>query len=159
MTALRDPRMELFARELAAALAAGVKPSAAAKQAGQVAGYPNPKGKSFAPNCRKRAQRKDVKARVAEILAPALKRADDATGATVEWAATKLFNIADPDLGPDSITTPDQIRAIDLLAKLRGWMAPERHDHVLRTNAMTDDELARIAAGGRAGALAAPVGS
>lgn len=129
MSALRDPRLELFARELAAHTAKAVPASRAAVEAGIAAGYPNPKSKSFAPNCRKRAQRKDVKARIAEILAPALKRAEDATGATVEWAATKLFNIADPDLGLEAIKTPDQIAAITLLAKLRGWMAPEKREH------------------------------
>ena len=128
MTALRDPRMELFARELAAALAGGVKPSRAAVQAGEIAGYPNPKGKSFAPNCRKRAQRKDVKARVAELQAPGLKRAEDATEASIEWAATKLYNLADVDLGDEAIKVPDQIAAIKLLAQLRGWMATEKRE-------------------------------
>jgi hypothetical protein len=60
MPRLRDPRLEVFARELAA--------SFSAVQAGQTAGYPaarNPK--TFAANCRKRAQRKDIRARVAEL--------------------------------------------------------------------------------------------
>lgn len=134
--ALRDPRMELFARELAAKLAEGVPPSRAAVQAGEAAGYPNPKGKSFAPNCRKRAQRKDVKARIAELHAPALERAEQATGASIEWAATKLFNIADPDLGDDAIEVSHQIKAIEVLAKLKGWMAPERHELTVHENAL-----------------------
>jgi hypothetical protein len=55
-------QMECFAQ----ALALGKKPSEAAL----IAGYPP--GSSFANNARRRANRSDVKARVAELRKPAL---------------------------------------------------------------------------------------
>ena len=122
--ALRDPRLELFARELVANIAAGMKRSAAAAKAAEDAGYP--KTKSSAANARKRAQRKDVKGRMAELMAPALERAEVQTETSIEWAYTKLATIASYDLGEDAVKVPDQIAAVKLMAQLKGWLAPER---------------------------------
>ncbi len=45
---------------------------------------------------------------------------------------------------------------IELLAKIKGWMAPEKQDVTVHdANRMTDDELARIAAGSGDGSAAA----
>lgn len=207
MSALRDPRLELFARELAAALNNGVATSEAAVQAGQAAGYPAAKSpKTFAANCRKRAQRSDVKARVAELRAPGIARAEESLGITTEYLLAKLDNISSFNLGdylgePDEageraytlvgatpaqlarlatakigrvargrgkkrtvrnfvmdVSPHDQIQAIKLMAQIKGLMAPEKRDLTIHaTDQMTDDELARIAAGGSPGAPAAPV--
>lgn len=197
MAALREPRLELFARELAAALNNGVAPSEAAVQAGREAKYPAAKKAStFAANCRKRAQRKDVQARVAELRAPGIKRAEEAIGITTEYLLAKLdnltnYNIDDyltaadkqgrrfldvgkvprdvlgrlAELAQDvSVTGPKKNRftllrtkvkgynvidGIRLMAQIKGLMAPEKRDLTIHaTDQMTDDELARIAAGG-----------
>jgi hypothetical protein len=140
-------RLELFSE----ALAMGKSSSEAA----HIAGYPA--GSSFASNARKRAQRSDVKARVAELRKPALDKLAAEIDLSVEWALGRLYAIASPDLGKRAIKTPDQLRAIELLAKIRGWMAPDKLDLAVRSaDRMTDDELARIAAGSSAGAVAAP---
>lgn len=204
MAGLRDPRLELFARELTAALNDGVSHGEAAEIAGQAAGYPVGRNfKTFAANCRKRAQREDVQSRVAELRAPGIERAEQGLGITTEYLLAKLdnltnFNIEDY-LSPgkkgsarflDVATAPrhvlgrlselsqessengerktlvrtrlkgyNVIDGIRLMAQIKGLMAPERREMTLRpANNMTDDELARIAAGGRPRADAAPVG-
>lgn len=124
--ALRDPKLEKFAQALASNIVAGMPRSAAAEHAAAIAGYA---GRSMASNARKRAQRDDVKKRIAEILAPAAEKAHAAIEATVEWATTRLVNIASPDLGEEAIRTPDQIAAIKLLAQIKGWLAPEKTEH------------------------------
>ena len=111
-------RLEVFAQ----ALAAGNTPVEAAR----IAKYPN--GTSFAANARKRAQRADVKARVAELRAPALEKVKKDIEISVEWAAKKLAAIADFDLGAEITKVSDQIAAINLLAKINGWMAPEKSE-------------------------------
>lgn len=208
MPVLRDPRLELFARELAAALNAGVPASEAAVQAGVEALYPasrNPK--TFAANCRKRAQRADVGKRVAELRAPGVKRAEEAIGITTEYLLAKLDNLTNFNID-DYLTSRDKagrrtldlsdvprdvlgrlsevsqdvveqqggtkksrrslvrtkikgygvIDGIRLMAQIKGLMAPEKRDLTVHaTDQMTDDELARIAAGGGARTVAAPV--
>lgn len=203
MPTLRDPRLDLFARELAAALNNGVQPSEAAVQAGREAKYPAAKKPAtFAANCRKRAQRKDVQARVAELRAPGIKRAEEAIGITTEYLLAKLDNLTNYNVD-DYLTQPDRkgrrfldigkvprevlgrlaelsqdvsfeeggkdsgskktrrtilrtkikgygvIDGIRLMAQIKGLMAPEKRDLTIHaTDQMTDDELARIAAGG-----------
>lgn len=202
MPVLRDPRLELFARELAAALNDAVPSGEAAELAGQASGYPVGKNfKTYAANCRKRAQREDVQNRVAELRAPGIERAEQGLGITTEYLLAKLdnltnFNIEDY-LSPgkkgarflDVSTAPRHVLArlselsletsesgerktllrtkikgynviegIKLMAQIKGLMAPERRElKLLPANNMSDDELARIAAGGRARADAAPV--
>ena len=204
MGVLRDPRLELFARELTAALNDAVPPSQAAELAGEAAGYPIGRVyKTFAANCRKRAQREDVQARVAELRAPGIERAEQGLGITAEYLLAKLdnltnFNVEDYLSAPkkrgrtrflDISETPrhvlgrlsevsqeatetrerkslirtkvkgyNVIEGIKLMAQIKGLMAPERRElTMLPANNMTDDELARIAEGGRARAAAAPV--
>ena len=87
MSALRDPKLEKFAQTLFANLAAGMRRSEAADLAADVAGY---SGRSRASNARKRAQRKDVKARIVELCQPAQAKAEGQIAATLEWATAKL---------------------------------------------------------------------
>lgn len=197
---LNDARLELFAREFALALNAGVTSSEAAERAGINAHYPMGKSrKTFAANCRKRAQRADVRLRVAELRAPGLKRAEDSIGITAEYLLAKLDNLTNYNID-DYLTPPDAsgkrfldisacppevlgrlaefaqdvieqgskkkrrtlvrtkikgynvIDGIRLMAQIKGLMAPEKRDLTIHaTDEMTDDELARIAAGGREG--------
>jgi hypothetical protein len=123
MKPLRDPKMEKFSQALLSNIAAGMPRSKAAHEAGLAAGYT---GKSLASNSRKRAQRKDVKARMAELAAPAIEKAQESITATLDWAVDKLVRIAAPDLGDGAVRTPDQIAAIKLLAEIKGWKAPEK---------------------------------
>ena len=201
MPSLRDPRLELFARELATFLSEGIPASEAADRAGKAARYPVGKApKTFAANCRKRAQRADVRKRVAELRAPSLKRAEESLGITTEYLLAKLDNLTSYNID-DYLTAPDRqgkrfldisscprevlgriselsqevsggkrkilrtkvkgygvIDGIRLMAQIKGLMAPEKRDLTIHaTDQMTDDELARIAAGGREGDPAAPV--
>jgi hypothetical protein len=101
-------RLEAFAQ----ALATGVPPGQAAK----IAGYPN--GSCFAHNARKRARRQDVKAMVAEL--------QKQIEANFEFATEKLMSIASAELDLLNIKASDQIRAIEVLAKMHGWNAAEK---------------------------------
>lgn len=92
MPALRNPKHEIVAQELAA----GHTP----EQASETAKFP--KGSSFAANARKRAQRKDIKARVAEIQEPMAERA----GITAEYLLAKLDNYTDYNI--DDYLTADE---------------------------------------------------
>lgn len=206
MPALSDPRLELFARELTVALNEGVPASDAAVRAGEGAGYPRGNSaKTFAANCRKRAQRKNVQDRIAELRAPGIKGAEAKLGITTEYLLAKLdnltnFNIDDYLTGRDKagrrtldlsdvprevlgrlseaaqevVETGSKksrrtlvrtkikgygvIDGIRLMAQIKGLMAPEKRELTVHaTDQMTDDELARIAAGGGARAAPAPV--
>lgn len=127
MGVLRRHKREKFAQALARLLAKGADRGSACVQAGIEAGYRFPQSRSFAPNCRKRAQRADVKARVQELLAPGIARSEREIEATVEWAIGKLRSIADYDgIVPKA---SEQISAIALIAKLKNWLAPERFEH------------------------------
>ena len=144
MTALRDPKREKFAQALYANLAAGMKHGAAADLAAEVAGYV---GSSRYANAKKRAQRADVKRRLAELARPVAARTQEQIEATVEWAVNRLYAIASLDLGKEAIKTPDQIRAIELLAKIKGWMAPEKRDVTVHdASQVTDDDIVRLIA-------------
>jgi hypothetical protein len=201
MPSLRHPRLELFAKELAGFLADGVPWRKATERAGKAAGYPAGKtAKTFAANCRKRAQRADVCSRVAELRAVGLQKAEESLGITTEYLLAKLDNLTSYNID-DYLTAPDRagkrfldisscprevlgriselsqevtggkrkllrtkvkgyavIDGIRLMAQIKGMMAPEKRDLTIHaTDQMTDDELARIAAGGREGDPAAPV--
>ncbi len=154
MAALRDPKLETFASALLGNIAAGMPRSKAAELAAETAGY---RGKSLASNARKRAQRADVKKRMAELAAPALARAETLVAATVEWAANKLVSIAAIELGETAVEVPHQIAALKLLAQIKGWLAPEKRDVTVHdADRISDDELARIASGSGGGAPTAP---
>jgi hypothetical protein len=109
-------RLEAFAQ----ALATGVTPVQAAK----IAGYPN--GSCFAHNARKRARRQDVKAMVAELQKPAKEKLAREIDANFAWATEKLMSIASAKLDLWNIKASDKIRAIEVLAKMHGWNAPEK---------------------------------
>jgi hypothetical protein len=121
-------RLEAFAQ----VLATGVTPV----QAARIAGYPN--GSCFAPNARKRARRNDVKAMVAELRKPAKEKLAKTIEANFAWATAKLMTIASAKLDPWNIKASDKIRAIEVLAKLHGWNAPEK------TNVGGESKIERI---------------
>src|SRR5262249_26131439 len=107
-------RLEAFAQ----ALATGVTPVQAAK----IAGYPN--GSCFAHNARRRARRKDVKAMVAELQKPVKEKLAKTIEANFAWATEQLFEVGNQPLG--IWHRRDKVRAIEALAKLHGWNAPEK---------------------------------
>jgi hypothetical protein len=118
MAPLRNPRHEKVAQELAlmhdayaASLAAGYDPTKSA----------------FKPNARKRANRKDVQARKAQILA----KEADLVSLDAAWIQRRLVEICKVELGVDRIKTSDQIAGLTLLAKMIGALAPELHDVLL----------------------------
>lgn len=116
MSALWNQKLEVVAQELAA----GKTPL----EASEAAGYPSA-ASSFASNARKRAQRADVRKRVREIRAPAIKRAEDGAGVTSEWMLTKLYKVANPDLGRKKTKVSDQIAAMRLAAQIKGLLVPD----------------------------------
>lgn len=77
MGVLKNPKHEMVAQELAA--------MRSAEEASATADY-DTAASSFAPNARKRAQRKDIRARVIEIQSAAAERA----GITAEYLLGKL---------------------------------------------------------------------
>jgi hypothetical protein len=118
MSALRNPKLEHVAQELAA--------MRGAEEASRTAGYPD--GSSFVSNARKRACRADVQRRVAELRAPEEQRRIDGVRTTREWLLAKCASIAGRDLGLEALKVSDQIAALKLMAQIEGWIAPERHD-------------------------------
>ena len=121
MSALADPKLEKFTQALLSNLAR----SKAAEKAAVTAGYT---GSSLGHNARKRAGRNDVKARMAELAAPAQAETEREVVATVETAIAKLSEIGTAKLGDDAIKVPDQIAAWKLMAQIKGWLAPEKRD-------------------------------
>jgi erythromycin esterase-like protein len=111
-------RLEAFAQ----ALATGVTPV----QAARIAGYPN--GSCFAPNARKCARRNDVTAMVAELQKPAKEKLQKQIEANFEFATEKLMSIANAELDLSKSSPSDKIRAIEVLAKMHGWNAPEKRE-------------------------------
>lgn len=124
MGALRDPQLEKFAQALLANIAHGMPRSKAAEAAARASGYT---GKSLAPNARKRAQRKDVKARMVELAQPAQEQAERELTLTLETATQKLAEIVHTPT-PDEIKPADQIAALGLAAKMFGWLAPKKSE-------------------------------
>jgi len=95
-------------------------------QASREAGYKD--GTSFAPNARKRAQRKDIRARVAEIQA----KEADLVSINAEWIRRSAAEVAGVKINDDQIKASDKIAALNLLAKMTpGALAPEKHEHTL----------------------------
>src|SRR5262245_42788222 len=94
-------------------------------QAARIAGYPN--GSCFAPNARKRARRSDVKAMVAELQKPVKEKLAKTIEANFEWATKQLLEIGNLPIGISDVRASDKIRAIEVLAKLYGWNASEKH--------------------------------
>lgn len=114
MGVLTEPRLELLAQALAA--------GKTVIEASKAAGYKN--GTSFASNARKRAQRKDVKARVLEIqTVSGVFAAVDAA-----YLQRKAQEIVEVPLIADDVSTADRIKALDFIAKLKGLYAAEKHE-------------------------------
>lgn len=133
-------RLEVFAQ----ALAAGKTPVEAAK----IAGYP--RGTSFNANARKRAQRADVKAMVAELRAPALAKVQERIEISIEWATQKYLEVVRAAALSD-VKVDHYLRALDGLCKLHGLNAPEKLEHAgpdggpIENVIYTDDKKRAIA--------------
>jgi hypothetical protein len=125
MAALSDPKLEAFAQALLKNIATGMARGKAATAAAHEAGYV---GSSIADNARKRANRADVKARMIELAGPAQVQAEAEVVATVEDALDKLGRIASVNPKPNAIKPTDQIAALHLMAKIKGWLAPKPID-------------------------------
>ena len=108
-----DDRREKFAQALAGDMSTVA--------AGKLVGY-------SAANARRNANRKDVKARVAQLRAPSLAKVQAQIDINVEWATKKLAAMAGHDIGPAAKKDSDKIAALNLLAKIGGWLAAEKHD-------------------------------
>ena len=128
MSGLRDPRLEIFAREYARLKAEGMPVSQAAVEAAVEAkykGHQNP-SKTFAANARKKAQREDVKKRVEFLLAPKTEQAERQIEATKEWTNAKLVEIAAIPIVGTEVKTSDKLTALHRLAELNGWYPPQK---------------------------------
>jgi hypothetical protein len=75
----------------------------------------------------KRARRHDVKAMVAELQKPSKEKLQKQIEANFEFATEKLMSIANAKLDLSKIKASDEIRAIEVRAKLHGWNAPEKN--------------------------------
>ena len=95
-------------------------------EAAKLAGYPQ--GSQFAASARKRARRKDVKSIVVELQKPAKEKLQKQIEANFEFATEKLMSIANAELDVSKIKASDQIRAIEVLAKMHGWNTPEKRE-------------------------------
>jgi hypothetical protein len=93
-------------------------------EAAKLAGYPQ--GSQFAASARKRARRQDVKIMVAELQKPMKEKLAREIEANFAWATEKLMSIASAKLDLRNIKASDKIRAIEVLAKMHGWNAPEK---------------------------------
>src|SRR5262245_9181213 len=109
-------RLEAFAQALAT--------GATAVEAAKLAGYPQ--GSQFAANARKRARRKDIKEMVAELQKPVKEKLAKTIKANFEWATKRLLEVGNLPIGMCNARASDKIRAIEVLAKLHGWNAPEK---------------------------------
>jgi len=131
MGRLRDPRHEMVAREMAL--------GKSAVEACEIAGYPA--GSSFGPNARKRAQRLDIKARIAELQAPIEAWAKQANAVTRERLLCGLHRIIDLNIDDKDIRVSDQLVAIRIAAQIIGALAPDRHEHRFVPHEDALDEL------------------
>lgn len=128
MSELSDPKLEKFTQAYLLNLAREMPRSKAAEDAARQAGYV---GKSLGANARKRAQRKDVKARMIELVAPVAAIKQENIVATVELATQHLLAIATVKLAPDAIKAADVVNSWKTLGQFHGWLAPEKREHNL----------------------------
>ena len=112
-------RLEAFAQ----ALAMGQTPVEAARTAGYRPAT------SFASNARTRAIRRDVKARVRELQAPAVAKVMERIDLSVDWTLERLAKIAATELPSADIKASDVIAAHKLIAQIKGYLAAEKHEH------------------------------
>jgi hypothetical protein len=123
MGALSDPKLEKFSQALLVNIAQGMPRSKAAAAAAKTAGY---SGSSMAANARKRAALPQVKARMTELAAPAQRQAEGEVVASVDDANRKLGAIAGVTLKCEGVKPSDQVAAMNLMARINGWLAPEK---------------------------------
>lgn len=145
MGTLSDPKLEKFSQALLVNIAQGMPRSKAAAAAAKTAGYG---GSSLASNARRRAGLPQVKARMKELAAPAQQQAESEVVATVEDANRKLGAIAGVPLRPECVKPSDQIAAMNLKARINGWLAPEKREltgnggmPLLDLTKLTDEQL------------------
>jgi hypothetical protein len=114
-------RGDRLLKKFAEALALGMAPV----QASEMAGYPRGRSdKTYSANARKRAGTKRVKDMVAELQKPAKEKLQQQITANLEWATRELFEVGNQPLG--ICHRRDKVRAIEVLAKMHGWYAPEK---------------------------------
>jgi hypothetical protein len=65
---------------------------------------------------------------VAELQKPVKEKLARTIEANFAWATEKLMSIASAKLDPWNIKASDIIRAIEVLAKMHGWNAPEQRE-------------------------------
>lgn len=109
-----DERREKFAQALAA--------NFSAEDAGRLVGY-------SAANARRNAQRPDVKARVAELKAPALAKVQAHIDVSTEAQLRSLHAIAFANVDLDSVKPAEAVSAHKLIAQMQGNLAPEKREH------------------------------
>ena len=113
MAALRDRRYE----QVAQALAVMKTPAAASREAG----YKD--GTSFDDNARKRANRPDIRARVAELQAAQAELVE----VNAAWIKAKAARIAGIDFDSSEVKPSDALAALNLLAKMTlGALVPTK---------------------------------
>jgi hypothetical protein len=65
---------------------------------------------------------------VAELQKPAKEKLAKTIEANLAWATEKLMSIASAKLDLWNIKASDKIRAIEVLAKMHSWNAPEKRE-------------------------------
>jgi hypothetical protein len=75
-----------------------------------------------------RVSEPSAKTSVAELQKPMRDKLQKQIEAKLEFATEKLMSIANAELDLLKIKASDKIRAIELLAKMRGWNAPEKRE-------------------------------
>lgn len=145
MPALTDAKLEAFTQVLLRNIANGLPRSKAAEAAGREVGY---RGSSMAANARKRANRKDVKARMVELAAPKQAEAEAQLAVDLNRAKGRLAEIILAKVPLDDAVMPkDVINALKVLAAIEGWNAPTTlnvNKHV-STDWSTDELVAFLA--------------
>ena len=63
---------------------------------------------------------------VVELQKPVKEKIAKTIEANFAWATEKLMSIASAELDLRKIKASDKIRAIEVLAKMHGWYAPEK---------------------------------
>ncbi len=145
MGALPDIKREKFAQALLRNLVAMIPKGKAALAAAKEAGY---RGSALADNARKWSNQKDVKARLAELAAPAQTQAEAELSVDLDRAKGRLAEIILAKVPLDEAVAPkDIIGALKVLAAIEGWNAPttinvNKHVH---TDWSTDELVAFVA--------------
>lgn len=137
MAALSDPKLEKFAQALLRNIAHDMPRGKAATEAAREAGY---RGSSLADNARKRANRKDVKARMIELAAPKSAEAEAELAIDLDKAEKRLGQIILAHVDMSKVKPVDIIGAVRQLAAMRGWNAPTEINENLNVNYAIGDQ-------------------